>query len=778
MTVKLSVRRLTNPAAALAGPELFEITQGGATVVCTAEEIKDYVFTFLGTAATLDIEDLPGGAPDDADYLVKTANGGLSAERAVTDSATVIADWSVSGQVSFSVVGGGTSPTVPTDWKDSVLVASTANLTLSGEQTIDGVLTSASRVLAKDQTTGADRGIYVTAAGAWTRATDADGAGELSTGTLVFVESGTANGNQLFALTTSGTITIGTTPQTWQSVSIPANFFTGKTVSGTTYTHILSDGGKRLNLTNAGTKLLTVAPQSSVSSPVNTEIEVYNAGAGLATLAGGSGVTVNGTLTLAQYSLGKLKKRANPNTWDFTTGSAASSSVGTATGWLNVKDAAYGALGDGTTDDTAAINAAIAAVNSAGSGVIFFPPGTYKTTAALTSLTCEARLLGSGCADNRGANAITTISCTSATANLLTFTASGGKIEHIHFENTAVSTPTAGSALFLDNGEGTRIIDCTFDRWWIGVDFEDGREWFATRCMFYAPIKYGMRMRHVAIPDGGDQHVTDCHFIAKTHAADAAIYCASGGGVKMMGLKINVESGGFTNGILIDAVTATQTILFQLSNSSIENCTGVPFKAVSTGSGLWEYIMLSNVQTGQYGGANQYAVEISAASIGKLDRLVIDGCNFGGNVGASLAAIRLVNVNNAAIGPCVYKNHPTLLSLSGCTNIRNSNRDYVVTLTDGTNIATDAILADSFRVTLAGNRTLDNPTNIHNGQALNWRIIQDGAGSRTLSYGSIFKWAGGGAPALSTAAGSKDLLCCQYDAADNTLNCVLSKAFS
>ena len=58
-----------------------------------------------------------------------------------------------------------------TSWKTAVLVATTANITLSGEQTIDGVLTSASRVLVKNQTSSpANNGIYVSASGAWCRA--------------------------------------------------------------------------------------------------------------------------------------------------------------------------------------------------------------------------------------------------------------------------------------------------------------------------------------------------------------------------------------------------------------------------------------------------------------------------------------------------------------------------------------------------------------------------------------------------------------------------------
>ena len=63
-------------------------------------------------------------------------------------------------------------------------------------------------------------------------------------------------------------------------------------------------------------------------------------------------------------------------------------------------------------------------------------------------------------------------------------------------------------------------------------------------------------------------------------------------------------------------------------------------------------------------------------------------------------------------------------------------------------------------MTLAGNRTLANPTNIVAGQSGSIFVTQDATGSRTLAYGSYFKFAGGStaAPVLSTAAGSVDRL--------------------
>lgn len=88
------------------------------------------------------------------------------------------------------------------------------NIVLSGEQTISGVLTNASRVLLTDQTDAAENGIWVTAAGAWARPADFDDAAEVVTGSLVPVTGGDRAGR--FVLVTQGTITVGTTDQVWR----------------------------------------------------------------------------------------------------------------------------------------------------------------------------------------------------------------------------------------------------------------------------------------------------------------------------------------------------------------------------------------------------------------------------------------------------------------------------------------------------------------------------------------------------------------------------------
>lgn len=85
-------------------------------------------------------------------------------------------------------------------------------------------------------------------------------------------------------------------------------------------------------------------------------------------------------------------------------------------------------------------------------------------------------------------------------------------------------------------------------------------------------------------------------------------------------------------------------------------------------------------------------------------------------------------------------------------------------LTDGATLSTDCALSNLFEVTLGGNRTLANPTNMGDGERIVWEIIQDGTGGRTLSFGSAFVF-GETIPSitLSTAAGKRDFLGAVYN---------------
>ena len=87
-----------------------------------------------------------------------------------------------------------------------------------------------------------------------------------------------------------------------------------------------------------------------------------------------------------------------------------------------------------------------------------------------------------------------------------------------------------------------------------------------------------------------------------------------------------------------------------------------------------------------------------------------------------------------------------------------AQRGTVSALTDGATITPDFAAANNFSVTLGGNRILANPTNLTAGQSGVIVITQDGTGSRTLAYGSYFKFSAGSAPTLTTTASAVDVL--------------------
>ena len=85
-------------------------------------------------------------------------------------------------------------------------------------------------------------------------------------------------------------------------------------------------------------------------------------------------------------------------------------------------------------------------------------------------------------------------------------------------------------------------------------------------------------------------------------------------------------------------------------------------------------------------------------------------------------------------------------------------RGSITALTDGATITADLAVANNFSVTLGGNRTLANPSNQTAGQAGTIVVTQDGTGSRTMAFGSNWKFPGGTAPTLTTAASSVDVI--------------------
>lgn len=164
------------------------------------------------------------------------------------------------------------------DVKASVLAATTANITLSGAQTIDGVsVVAGDRVLVKNQTTQADNGIYVAASGAWARSADANTWDELVSA-YTFVEEGTANADTGYVCTINKGGTLGTTPITWSQFSGAGTYLagTGLTLSGNTFsiTNTAVTAGSYGSASN--TLTTTVNAQGQLTALAATPIAIAN----------------------------------------------------------------------------------------------------------------------------------------------------------------------------------------------------------------------------------------------------------------------------------------------------------------------------------------------------------------------------------------------------------------------------------------------------------------------------------------------------------------------
>lgn len=497
-------------------------------------------------------------------------------------------------------------------------------------------------------------------------------------------------------------------------------------------------------------------------------------------------------------------------------------------GFFNVKDTAYGAVGDGTNDDTAEINAAIAAVNaSTHGGTLFFPAGIYKVTSALTTLTKPARIIGEGRGTLGTAGgvpstlAISEIRFNHATANLFTIGAGaeGSSFADLAMTNTLThpSRPTAGAAIDVSatgSGDGMAFNSISVYGFYTGINITDGACWAMSDSIIMQSVMYGMYIGHADLVDGGDQSITGSHFYTtnctSTTSGSAHIKQVSGGGLKIANCKFNGYYGESTNqkwaqygiDLAIGAGVATSDLL--VTGTSIEAYQSAGVRVVQSSTGTFYHTVIVGNQFAQnVTGAK--GVEMSGTATTALRTVTIGGNVFGGSGSGTGVPISLTNVGGVTISGNAYFGASWTASggtYTSCTGIVNADAvstasqtgllpdlpdsngtaykldgsgswtrtgKVVTALTDGTNIAVNCDTTDIGTVTLGGNRTLSNPTGTpSNGQQLIIRVKQDATGSRTLAYGSAYRFSTDvPSPTLTTTAGQTDYLGFVYNSADS-----------
>jgi hypothetical protein len=203
------------------------------------------------------------------------------------------------------------------DIKASVKAASTANLTLSGTQTVDGVeLVANNRVLVKNQTTASENGIYIVKSGSWDPAVDATG-GNLTLGAFTFIEGGTVNKGRGYVYSDTNTWT-----QFSESTVLTAG--TGITVNGQTIS---------IDSNWTGQTTITTLGEISQGTWKGSTIGVGYGGTGAANLAAGF-VKANGTDPFTSVSTIPVtaidgRKLTGTLTFEHSTGAAVVKTIDT-----------------------------------------------------------------------------------------------------------------------------------------------------------------------------------------------------------------------------------------------------------------------------------------------------------------------------------------------------------------------------------------------------------------------------------------------------------------
>lgn len=198
------------------------------------------------------------------------------------------------------------------DGKQSVRVSTTAAISLSGAQTIDGVsVLAGDRVLVKNQADAKTNGIYIASGSTWSRAGDADENAEVTPGLVVYVEEGSALGKSRWQLTTPAPVILGTSSLTFSDITAGFAPLNSPSFSGTptapkapqlaTGSQIINaDALKAAGLQASGLKSidLSVSNVSLTLADVGSVVVITGSGGGSLTLPKASTVPAGGTVTV------------------------------------------------------------------------------------------------------------------------------------------------------------------------------------------------------------------------------------------------------------------------------------------------------------------------------------------------------------------------------------------------------------------------------------------------------------------------------------------------
>ena len=619
-------------------------------------------------------------------------------------------------------------------WKAPVTAATTANITLSGPQTIDTVaVVAGNTVLVKNQTNSAENGIYKVNAGAWTYATGCT-TWEQYVSALVFVEYGGLAGSAWYCTAQPGG-TLGVTAMTWSNFSAAANYTAGTGLTLTGFQFSITPVGTAATYGSASAVPVFVTNASGqVTSVTNTNIaiagnQITSGTIDTARISGSyTGITGVGTLTAgtwtastigvayggsgaATFTAGYLK--ANGTT-AFTTVTSIPSSDITGLGTMSTQNANAVAITGGTiTGLSSPLD-----VPSGGTGAATLTGYVKGTgTAALTGSTTipSTDITGLGTMSTQNANAIavtggtingTTIGATTATTGAFTTVTA----------STSLTTPTVqatnSGGLSLKNSAGTTQMS-------VGGGGGDN-------ISLNVSTNINGTNAQIDISPTGTGHV---------HMKP------SGSGA----IEIAPTSVGTIDNMTIGATTAKNGSFVDLSvtgTTSFDGSQGTAGQVLtSAGTGAtptWTtpsaYATVTDDTTTN---ATRYPL-FASVTTGNLTAEFVSSTKFQFN--PSTGYLTVTGLTSPII------NNPTITNYTeSVVAIGNSGTSQTLALTNGT-VQT---------VTMTGNCTFTMPTNVAGKSFI--LIVSTGAGSYTGTFTSV-KWPSGTAPTLTTTASRWDIL--------------------
>ena len=270
------------------------------------------------------------------------------------------------------------------DVKGSVKAATTANITLSAAQTIDGIsLVAGDRVLVKNQSTASQNGIYVVAAGSWSRSTDLDSWSEFP-GAFTFVEQGSTLADTGWVCTSDAGGTLGTTNVTFTQFSGAGSYVAGNGLALAGNSFSVTGTNNRISVSGSGVDIAaTYVGQTSITTLGTIATGTWN-GSLIGATYGGTGVN-NGSSTI---TLGGSVTFTGAFTTGFTVTGNTSVTLPTSGTLVNTAVATLSSLASVGTITTGTWNGSTVAVSYGGTGAttltgILKGNGTSPFTAAV-----------------------------------------------------------------------------------------------------------------------------------------------------------------------------------------------------------------------------------------------------------------------------------------------------------------------------------------------------------------------------------------------------------